>query len=179
MADSPSTKVPMPGTGAKLIARMSEPTSTSDKMPPMLSTGSVDSFTCAGMNFNAMTSATSATGITTRKTAFHGKRVKIRPEITGPQALIAPPVAAQSAIELVRAGPDHNAAINARQVGNAIPAARPPKIRAAIRISIDGAKPAIRAAGIANMTPVSSNILRPWRSPRAPSHSTDIARPSE
>ena len=99
--------------------------------------------------------------MTTRKTTFHGNCVKIKPESNGPLALIAPPVAAHSAIDLVRAGPVHNAAIKARQVGKAIPAARPPKIRAPIRTSIDGAKPAIKAAGIASVTPRSNNSLRP------------------
>ena len=53
---------------------------------------------------------------------------------------MAPPVAAHSAIDLVRAGPVHSAAIRASVVGYAIPAAIPPKMRAPIRISIDGAK---------------------------------------
>ena len=34
--------------GAKLMPRISAPTSTSDRSPPRLSTGSVPSFTCAG-----------------------------------------------------------------------------------------------------------------------------------
>ena len=42
-----------------------------------------------------------------------------------------------------------------------MPAAKPPKMRAAIRISIDGAKPAMSAAGIASVRPSSSIILRP------------------
>jgi hypothetical protein len=47
------------------------------------------------------------------------------PEQSGPSAAIAPPVAAQSAIDLVRAGPDQSAAIKASVVGYAIPAAKP------------------------------------------------------
>ena len=74
---------------------------------------------------------------------------------------MAPPVAAHSAIDRVRAGPPHSAAIRARQVGNAIPAAMPPKMRAPIRIWIVGAKPAMSAAGIASVRPRSSIILRP------------------
>ena len=104
-------------TGAKLIARMNDPTSTSERMPPRLSTGSVVSLTCAGTNLGAMNSATTATGRTTKKTEFQGKRTSSRPESSGPQALIAPPMAAHSAIERVRAGPGHSAAIKASVVG--------------------------------------------------------------
>ena len=60
--------VPMFGTGAKLIARMSEPTSARERKPPMLSTGSVPSFTCAGTSFHAITIATTASGRVRRNT---------------------------------------------------------------------------------------------------------------
>ena len=56
------------GTGAKLMARMSVPTRTADRMPPRLSTGSTVSFTCAGTNRHAMKRATAASGSVIRKT---------------------------------------------------------------------------------------------------------------
>ena len=40
----PSTRVRMAGTAAKLMARISDPTSTIDRMPPKLSTGSVPTY---------------------------------------------------------------------------------------------------------------------------------------
>ena len=143
------------------MARISDPTSTSERIPPRLSTDSFDSLTCAGTNFSAMKKATTATGITTKKMEFQAKRVSSSPESSGPQALMAPPTAAHSAIDLVLAGPVHRAAISARQVGKAMPAAMPPKIRAPIRISMVGAKAASSAAGMASTTPVSSSSLRP------------------
>ena len=87
----------MLGTAAKLMPRMKVPTSTIDRMPPRLSTGSVDSWTCAGMFFRTRKRATSATGMTTRKTALQGRNNNRVPEIRGPNALMAPPVAAHSA----------------------------------------------------------------------------------
>ncbi len=48
IAARPSTSAPSFGTGAKLIARISAPTSTTDRMPPRLSTGSVVSLTWRG-----------------------------------------------------------------------------------------------------------------------------------
>ena len=45
MVASPRASAPSFGTGAKLIARMSAPTSTTERMPPRLSTGSLVSFT--------------------------------------------------------------------------------------------------------------------------------------
>ena len=75
----PSTSVRMLATGAKLIARTKEPTSTTDRMPPRLSTFSLVSLTCEGKNFHAMKRATNATGSTTKKTEFQGKRSNSRP----------------------------------------------------------------------------------------------------
>jgi hypothetical protein len=43
---------------------------------------------------------------------------------------MAPPIADHRAIERVRAGPDHRAAIRASVVGYAIPADSPPSTRA-------------------------------------------------
>ena len=73
---------------------------------------------CAGMNFSAMKSATTATGMTIRKTQGQVVTSRIKPESIGPDTEIAPPMAAHSAIERVRAGPGpHNAAIKERVVG--------------------------------------------------------------
>ena len=52
------------------------------------------------------------------------------PESSGPSEEIAPPMPDHSAIERVRAGPDHSAVISASVVGNAIPADSPPMMRA-------------------------------------------------
>ena len=41
----PATRVPSFGTAAKLIPRINAPTSSADRIPPRLSTGSVPSFT--------------------------------------------------------------------------------------------------------------------------------------
>ncbi len=67
-AESPSTSVLAPGTGAKLMAMMNVPTSTTERMPPRLSTGSFVSWTWAGTNRSAMMNATTASGMTARKT---------------------------------------------------------------------------------------------------------------
>ncbi len=89
------------------------------------------------------------------------------------------PRADQSAIDLVRAGPDHSAVISARVVGYAMPAASPPRSRATNRTPSVGAYAASKLAGIANAVPTISMSLRPCRSPSAPRYSTDAARPSE
>ena len=83
------------------------------------------------------------------------------PESSGPSAEIAPPSPDQSAIDFVRAGPDQSAVISASVVGKAMPAASPPRTRAAKRTSIDGANAASRQAGIASAVPSRSSSLRP------------------
>ena len=105
------------GTGRKLIPRISAPTMTIERTPPRLSTGSVDSFTCAGTSLTAITSATTASGTVIRKTDPHQKCSSRIPEQSGPSAEMAPPVAAQSAIAFVRAAPAQSAVISARVVG--------------------------------------------------------------
>ena len=50
-----------------------------------------------------------------------------------------PPIADHSAIDFVRAGPDHSAAISASVVGYAMPAESPPSTRAANSTSSEGA----------------------------------------
>src|SRR5215211_2205688 len=117
MAVRPATSVPLLGTGAKLIARMSDATSRTERMPPRLSTGSVVSLTWAGTNFAAITRATTASGSVIRKTDPHQKYCRKKPAITGPNAAIAPPVPDHSAIDFVRPGPDQSAVIKARVVG--------------------------------------------------------------
>jgi hypothetical protein len=84
-----------------------------------------------------------------------------------------------SAIDLVRAGPDHSAVMRASVVGNAMPAARPPSTLATNSTTSVGAQAARRLAGIASMVPTTSIILRPCRSPTAPRYKTEAARPSE
>ncbi len=77
-----------------------------------------------------MTSATTASGSVIRKTDPHSNSVSSAPATSGPSAAIAPPSADHSAIDFVRAGPDHSAVISASVVGYAMPAASPPPTRA-------------------------------------------------
>ena len=117
MANRAIASVPSPGTGAELMPRISAPMRTEDRTPPRLSTGSVVSLTWLGTKRMAMTRATAASGSVTRKTEPHSKCSSRNPETSGPRAAIAPPSADHSAIERVRAGPDHKAAISASVVG--------------------------------------------------------------
>ena len=149
------------GTGTKLMARINAPTSKADRIPPRLSTESVVSFTWAGTSRHAMKKATAANGSVTTKTDPHANCSRSRPAINGPSEAIAPPVADQSAMECVRAGPDQRAAIIASVVGYAMPAERPPRSRAPIRTSMLGANAASRQAGTDNATPVRSISFRP------------------
>jgi hypothetical protein len=123
----------------KLIARINVPKNIRDKTPPILSTGVLVSLTCDGMNFIAIIRATMARGNVIRNTDPQLANVRRYPEIKGPRAAIAAPTPDHNAIARVRFGSDHKAAISARVVGKAIPAAKPPIIRAKIRISMDGA----------------------------------------
>ncbi len=68
MAPSPSARAPLFGTGAKLMPKTSAATSTTDRIPPRLSTGSVVSLTWLGTKRRAMSSATTASGSVIRKT---------------------------------------------------------------------------------------------------------------
>src|SRR5204863_9462511 len=102
-----------------------------------------------------------------------------KPESSGPREAIAPPSADHSAIDFVRPGPVHRAVISASVVGYAIPAAMPPPSRATKRTTSEGEYAASRDIGIASAVPRTSIVLRPYRSPSAPSHSTEHARPSE
>ena len=117
IAARPSTSDPLFGTGAKLIARMSPPTISADRIPPRLSTGSVSSLTWAGTRATAITNATAASGSVTRNTEPHQKCSRSAPAINGPSEAIAPPVADHSAMARVRAWPDHSAVISASVVG--------------------------------------------------------------
>jgi hypothetical protein len=83
------------------------------------------------------------------------------PEQSGPSADTPPPIAAHSAIDFVRAGPDQSAVIRASVVGYAIPAARPPITRAANSTSIDGAHAARQSAGTVRIIPRISRSFRP------------------
>ena len=105
------------GTGAKLIARISAATSTTERMPPGLSTGSVVSLTWAGTSLAAIGNATTTSGSVIRKTEPHSKCSSSAPATSGPSEAIAPPSADHSAIDFVRPGPDHSAVISASVVG--------------------------------------------------------------
>jgi hypothetical protein len=69
--------------------------------------------------------------------------------------------------------------IRASVVGKAMPAARPPTRRATTSTSIEPAQADATAAGTDSTSPAHMTARRPYRSPSAPSHSTDAARPSE
>ena len=109
MAVSPRTSAPALGTAAKVVASTSAATSTTDRIPPKSSTGSVASFTWLGTRRLAITTATTASGSVIRKTEPHQNRSSRKPAASGPRAEIAPPMPDHSAIDLVRAGPDHRA----------------------------------------------------------------------
>ena len=117
MAASPATSVPLSGTGAKLMASTTAATSTIDRIPPRLSTGSVVSLTWLGTSTTAMTRATTASGSVMRNTEPHQKCSSSAPAVSGPSEEIAPPRADHRAIDFVRAGPDHSAVISASVVG--------------------------------------------------------------
>ncbi len=150
----------MPSTSAAIIS--------TERMPPRLSTGSLVSWTCAGISRIAASRAISASGVVTRKTEPQSWLSSSAPATIGPSADIAPPIADQSAIAFVRSAPDQSAVISASVVGNAMPAARPPRTRATNSTSTDGAKPASSEAGIVSAIPSTTMRLRPWRSPSAP-----------
>src|SRR3954453_17107541 len=97
----------------------------------------------------------------------------------GPSAATAPPTPDHNAMDLVRVGPDQSAVINARVVGYAMPAARPPPTRATKSTVSLGAHAASSDIGIASTVPPTSISWRPYRSPSAPSHNTEQASPSE
>ena len=115
--NSPATRAPSPGTGAKLMPRISAPTMKIDSAPPGWSTGSVVSLTCAGTSRSAITSAITASGAVNRNTEPHQKCSSRIPAHSGPSEEIAPPIAAHSAIDRVRDSPDHSAVISASVVG--------------------------------------------------------------
>src|SRR6516162_5445460 len=143
------------------MARISPVTSTTDKIPPRLSTGAVDSFTWAGTHKTTMIRAITANGTVNTKTEPHQKFSSNTPATSGPRAARALPMPDHRAMDRVRAGPDHNAVTSARVVGYAIPADSPPTSRAAIRTPTDGAKAASRQAGTDNTMPPASRSLRP------------------
>ena len=88
-----------------------------DRRPPALSTRSVVSLTCAGTCFRAMYNAMNARGRVTRNTEPHTKYSSRNPAMSGPSIATPPPSADHSAIERVRAWPDHSAVMSASVVG--------------------------------------------------------------
>ncbi len=104
-------------TGQKLIERIRAPTSTTETIPPRLSTGSVASLTWLGTKYTAIPSAMIASGMVTRKTDPQSKYSRRIPLTSGPSAAKPPPMADHRAIDLVRLRPDQRAAISAKVVG--------------------------------------------------------------
>ena len=161
MAASPATNAPSLGTGAKLMASTRLATRTIDRIPPRLSTGSVVSLTWLGTSTRAITKATTASGSVIRNTEPHQNSSSSAPAVSGPSADTPPPRADHRAIDFVRAGPDHSAVIKASVVGYAMPAERPPRMRAAISTSTDPAQAASRQAGTERTSPRRSIFFRP------------------
>ncbi len=71
IAARPSARALAFGMGAKLMARTSAAISTTETIPPKLSTGSEVSLTCPGTNRSANTIATAASGSVIRNTEPH------------------------------------------------------------------------------------------------------------
>ncbi len=117
MIASQLARAPLPGTGAKLIASTSTATSSMDRTPPRLSTGSVVSLTWAGTKASAISRATAASGKVIKNTEPHQKCNSNAPAISGPSTEMAPPRPDYRAIDRVRPGPDHRAVITASVVG--------------------------------------------------------------
>ena len=109
--------VPLPGSGARLIASTRVPTRAIERMPPRWSTGSVVSFTWAGTKRQAQKRAIAASGAVTMKTDHQANPSKSAPASSGPSADMPPPSALHSAIDFVRSGPDQSAVISASVVG--------------------------------------------------------------
>src|SRR3954467_12586688 len=179
IAASPSANVPLLGTGAKLIERMSAATRTTDSTPPRLSTGSVASLTWAGTTFAASGNATTTRGSVIRKTEPQSTCSSSAPATSGPSDAIAPPSADQSAMDFVRPGPDHSAAMSASVVGYAIPADSPPSTRAPKSTTSLGANAASKHAGTDSARPSSSMSLPPSRPRSAPGYTPGAAGRSE
>jgi len=73
------------------------------------------------------------------KTELQSKCSSRKPESSGPRAAIAPPNPDQRAIARVRPSGVQMAVISASVVENAMPAAKPPNIRAPIKTPSEGA----------------------------------------
>ena len=116
-ANSPIARVRRLGTGKKLRATTRAPIITADIAPPTLSTGSVDSLTCAGTLRFAINRARIASGTVIANTEPQLKISRSRPETRGPSIATPPPRADHSAIERVRDAPDQSAVISASVVG--------------------------------------------------------------
>ena len=119
MSDRPITSVRVLATGSEVDGEDERPDEHQREDAAQVVDRLRFSWTCAGTNFSAMKSATTATGSTTKKTQVQVESASSnKPDSSGPLALIAPPMAAHRAIERVRAGPGpHSAAIKARVVG--------------------------------------------------------------
>ena len=114
----PSTSAPSFGTGAKLIARMSAPTSTTERIPPRLSTGSVVSLTWLGTKRNGHHERDDRERERDQEDRSPVELLEQRARRRAARARrCAPPSADQSAIDFVRAGPDQSAVISASVVG--------------------------------------------------------------
>ena len=97
--------VPLPGSGARLIARIKVPTRAIVRMPPRWSTGSVVSLTWAGTRRQAKKRAIAASGALMMNTDHQSKPSSSAPATSGPSAEMPPPSADHRAIDLVRVGP--------------------------------------------------------------------------
>ena len=114
---SPSATVPAFGTAAKLIASTNAEIMTTEMIPPKLSTGSVASLMCAGTNSDGHHEGNDRERQREQEDGPPPEMLQQVPAASGPSAEMAPPKADHSAIDRVRAGPDHSAVINASVVG--------------------------------------------------------------
>ena len=130
-------------------------TITTESSPPRLSTCVFDSFTWFGTKIHAVMNATTASGTVMRNTDPHQNLSSRPPATSGPIADIALPMPDHSAIGRVRDVPDHSAVMSANVVGNAMPAATPPAIRAHPSTTMLGAYAATRHAGTERAMPTS------------------------
>ena len=89
---------------------------TIDKIPPRLSTGSVDSLTCAGTNFQTSTKAITAGGTAMRKTDPHQNHSSSAPAMTGPSTAPPLPMPDHRAMALTRALPGPQSAVMSASV---------------------------------------------------------------
>ena len=108
-----------------------------------------------------MKTATAASGNVMRKTEPHQKLRRSAPATSGPSDAIAPPLPDQTAIDLVRAGPDQSAVIERESCGVSHSCGDTPEQTGGEQDLVAGGVRSEQAGRIASDTPNSNSILRP------------------